>query len=428
MLKRIMPLGLIVLLIFSLCACSSDKQQDTDESNYEGEIDIVSTEYYDDDYGYQGGFSEDESGDENFLSKCTYFCTEYFVEDYNGGLFEVSKNDSLLHGVYDHTGKEILPVKYDEIEFFYMPKAKKVFIKARYEDKQFLFDVNGKQLQDITDKEVSFAESTNGTEVYICLGKDNTTEIYDDSFTNIIATVPLKYVIPIVPDNHYLGLNDDSESAWLNLYVCDKSSGKLTQHSSKIVMNVVQYHTITANAENYAQTIDMRDDIKSDFRAGSTIVVAHDNVRNNYFNDYYLIGINGNLYDDLSYEKYLDSEFSYLRGEVYAKDYISDKVKLYETNSTWKYEWADTNEPIFDERYYEKLDIGDDYIFFLTNEDNQVCVVDYSGNKIIDYSDGFTYNNDSEKLEYFESDISIPYVDSCGFAIQMGNGIYFYKF
>ena len=84
-------------------------------------------------------------------SKGKLFTTEYEVKDYCENTIIVSKSEGKVSGVLDNKGKEILPLEYDEIEFFnkksyVQGKDDTLYLKLKYEGATSIINTNKKAI------------------------------------------------------------------------------------------------------------------------------------------------------------------------------------------------------------------------------------------------------------------------------------------
>lgn len=116
--------------------------------------------------GYEAEFEEEVNDSADVaVGNGWIFSTEYDVEDYCHGCFIVSKNDGLLYGVLDRNGEEILPVKYDDIEFMNSEeigegKNENLYIHTKYENQCTVVNSKGEV---VLDKDVSYVDYELGT-------------------------------------------------------------------------------------------------------------------------------------------------------------------------------------------------------------------------------------------------------------------------
>lgn len=79
-----------------------------------------------------------------------YLTTDYKVEDYCNGYFIVSKMDGRLFGVINSKGKEVIPLKYDEVSFYNRQEVEQqgadtLLFQVSYQDEDYLLDTEGKE-------------------------------------------------------------------------------------------------------------------------------------------------------------------------------------------------------------------------------------------------------------------------------------------
>lgn len=83
-----------------------------------------------------------------------YLTTDYKVEDYCNGYFIVSKMDGRLFGVINSKGKEVIPLKYDEVSFYNRQEVEQqgadtLLFQVGYQDEEYLLDTNGKEYNSV---------------------------------------------------------------------------------------------------------------------------------------------------------------------------------------------------------------------------------------------------------------------------------------
>jgi hypothetical protein len=96
----------------------------------------------------------------------------------------------------------------------------------------------------------------------------------------------------------------------------------------------------------------------------------------------YVIDVKGNIIDKStmpieSFERERDENSSSVPNDW--------KYTLYTSNDTWKLV-DDDNNPIYDERYFNKYEIdGENNCFALENEDKQICIFNRNAKLMVDY-------------------------------------------
>ena len=83
-----------------------------------------------------------------------YLTTDYKVEDYCNGYFIVSKMDGRLFGVINSKGKEVIPLKYDEVSFYNRQEVLQqgvdtLLFHVAYQDEEYLLDTNGEEYNSV---------------------------------------------------------------------------------------------------------------------------------------------------------------------------------------------------------------------------------------------------------------------------------------
>lgn len=388
--KKFLLNVLFLFMLLAFIGCGKENQENSQEEPQNGET-----------------INIEENGNGIVL-----FSTKYDVEDYCQGCFIVSKNDGLLYGVLDKEGKEILPVEYDNIEFLNDENVKNgtdkiLFMKTQYEDEYKVFDANGKE---ILDSEVSYIEFE--------LPKGNSDPVFfEHTSENILRWYDEKGKL-------LLEIEKDPKTE-IVIYQLTKDYFLMLEYK----VSIIGYGT--ASQENLGIFLyNMSGDAVYSLKKGDLILPMH---LENESVIFYLAEESGlcskwsldmdgqiNELGELSKEE-VENEISHYIVEDSNKSnseeyYLGPEknIHLYSTNSTWKLEDKNGN-PLYDNRYYECTEVDNSY--FLSNEDNQVCVIDKNGEKIIDYGritrvdDDFYFDdNIMQRENYFVGDDGVCYV------------------
>ncbi|MEE1034302.1 MAG: WG repeat-containing protein [Agathobacter sp.] len=382
--KRVLCVILVSILMLSGCGKSNDQKQVNEVrlKNTEKAVSNQNTE--------KASVSETDN-----ISKTgngsAIFSTNYKIEDYCNGDFIVSKSDGLLYGVINIQGKEIIPVQFDNISFMNDEKvvngdSKNLYIKAQYEDQYFIYNENGEKIMDGDASIINY--KLGGGEV----GENNPFfEIGDYGTKKDVYSKAGQFLFDIP-------LNSDANSSsivWISpeLYLLSESVAE----KSGYTINVSFLDTILMNANG--ETLQKWD--------GSAM--ANDGCEDN--NYWFFLGDNEGKYSKITISATgeLVSQENGLEQSDAAKEAVSsvmsssDKIYLgkdnenvlYTTNNTWKYEDSSGN-PVYDDRYFSMGQ--EENCYFLSNSDNQVCVITKNGKKTVDYGtislqgDNYTYN------------------------------------
>ena len=151
---------LMFLILFNACV-----KEEINENVTNQKVQLEDEEIEEKEIEKKENKKEEKEVEEAIQQNGLVFSTEYTVEDYCHGCYIVSKNDGLLRGVFDKKGKEILPIKYDDVYFLNADALKNgeeenLYIQTRYENDYTVVDEDGKQ---ILDKEVVCADYWLGT-------------------------------------------------------------------------------------------------------------------------------------------------------------------------------------------------------------------------------------------------------------------------
>lgn len=429
--KKKIICAVISCISFSICGCgeSTEKMESDYNDMIEAEESIGEVEETSD------TAEEDAEEDEEIVSTDTVengliFSTEYEIEDYCQGCFIISKNDGLLYGVLDRKGEEILPVKYDEITFLNKDRVSEgtdenLYLQTKYENDYAVVNSTG---QEILDKKVSV--------ISYKIGESNADSAFfredektDDLYTQFIRFYKedgtllselncngsyVSGTIMVSPDYYLLSTasveQTDSYSAsiWFeNTYLYDKNN-EVVEEWGGCNVNTAFYQVegeklafyLQANEGEFIEWLvdsngntEYKESLsKDEFES----VVYTDKMKNVNSNEYYNLGENGN-------------------------------IKLYLSNETWKLENA-SGEALYEDRYYTCKKKEDCYL--LSNEDNQVCMIDRNGNLVVDYG----WIELQDKVYYFagkeiDSDNFFSGDDGVCFIIKTDdeNQVYFFK-
>lgn len=344
------------------------------------------------------------------------FSTEYEVEDYCQGCFIISKNDGLLYGVIDMKGEEILPIKYDDIEFLNKDRVKDgidtiLYLQTKYENEYTVINSMG---QEILDKKVQIIDYK--------IGECNSESAFfrEDEEEDILHTKFIRFykedgtllselncnssyvsgTSMISPDYYLLSIANYEQDGYKfsvlfqGTYLYDKNNEIVQEWEGR---NVSTFYQI--EGERLAFYLQGND--------GSTEKWLIDSAGNTEYQE---------TFDSDSFEAVVASDMlkntnsnrdNYNLGET-------GNIKLYLSNDTWKLE--DMNgKALYDDRYYSCT--KKEECFLLSNEDNQVCMIDRNGKLIIDYGwlelKDDTYYFEGRKIDsdyFFEGDDGVCFI------------------
>lgn len=347
------------------------------------------------------------------------FSTEYDVEDYCQGCFIVSKNDGLLYGMLDKSGNEILPVEYDNLEFMNDEQVKddkveSLYIKTTYEDVYTVVNTAGQQIleDDVTcidyelgegDADSAFFQKKSTEDHWIKFYKENGEFL---SELNCGDNVPWKI-----------------ENVSKNCYLVSKTDVSIATHTDVTYTDTTLY--------------DMQNQIIKQWDGMRYVDSIIENGRYIFYlfsneGKVYQFGLDelGSLTEDreISWEDFQKENIVRLSESQKDKNkterYLGkDKnIKLYYSNDTWKL--VDENEnPIYDERYYECL--SEDGCYILVNENNEMCLIDRNGEKVVDYG-WLTWDGSAGKFNGSTLTTDMFHAGDDGVCFTQGGDVYFF--
>lgn len=111
--KILMGVALISTL---LGACSTNRSTQNEQKTLNTEISKIVKNHSESTYEENTKENTEKVVEKNTEDNL-YLTTDYKVEDYCNGYFIVSKMDGRLFGVINSKGKEVIPLKYDEVSF-----------------------------------------------------------------------------------------------------------------------------------------------------------------------------------------------------------------------------------------------------------------------------------------------------------------------
>lgn len=308
------------------------------------------------------------------------FTTEYEIDYYEAGFYRVSKNNA-LEGVLNGKGKEIVPVKYDNVSILSDIGGNVVYISAQYENETTLFDSNGKEVMRLSELvNLQVQSSYYDGETYIVVyGTDGLVTIYDTMMRDVVRLDYGKCSVYVISADCYLidktPTLDDLSS---RVYVVNRSGNVIGSYvGGGISCGIVQKGVTLAEEGTCLFYFQGSDEygIYSIDREGNTQFLVQPAPYN--------------LPVTFQDGKVLKSNFS----NGYR---LYNGGLLWEQNGIWKITGCEGD---YDKRYYSCYPKMDN--FFLVNEDNEVCVINRSGEIIADYKDDFTF--ESNKV-YFKDE------------------------
>lgn len=379
---------------------------------------------------------EDNLSEENLLDVVTkdgfQFSTEYAVEDYCQGCIIVSKNDGLLYGILDRNGDEILPVKYDEIKFMNKEevcagKNSNLYIRTTYEDESTVVNSMGQQVLDrpvscvtyvlgAAGKDSAFFEELNESEGWVKFYREDGTLLSEfdcgENLKNnglLVGSVMGGLQVLGVTEELYLlrqaGIREDDDMPRY-IYALYNKDNQIVKDwgevrgfgHSYVEDNRYIFSLYIKEGGLYKYSIDTMGSFKEE---GET---SEKEMESKYFQDL-----------EMRQEKIRTNSMEYYLGE-------NSDIKLYCSNNTWKLV-DEAGNPLYDERYYECFPKSTCY--FLSNENNEVCLIDKNANMVINYG---WLTEDGEDI-YFNGAVMTQdnfFVGDDGVCISLGGDVYFF--
>lgn len=382
--KSLFILLIITILLALLCACDNK--------------DINPTESISSDYNTTISTTNIENEEiESLYSDGVLFSTPYTVEDYVENAIIVSKNDQLLYGVLDNNGNEVIPIKYDEIDFINKENYingidDELYFLAWHEGVSTVLNINAEEILSTSRSVWSPAIITTDIKK-----RDHT-----DNSPYFIERLNYRYALYNEKGDFLYevaspgSLNADGE-IWL--------SDSVFCYYSKHLHDGANISTYNSNEE---QINSLKGTVDKLFSAADKVLAfIYDKRVISFSYEYRLDGMklisidsNGIITIVKEFET-LDEYKQELEKAEY--EFGSKKYNLYTTNGTWKLEDPSGN-TLYDERYYNSLqyNIGSESGIMLTNEDNEVCLINRKGIMCIDYG-VLTYNNEALEMLTFDS-------------------------
>lgn len=408
--RNVLKYGCVLAGVFLVCGCGNkDVEKSEEVSSQKNVSELLETE--------QVSEIVDTTEKNDFSYNGLIFRTDYTIEDYCQGCFIVSKNDGLLYGLLDKDGNEILPVKYDDIDFMNAEEVKegknqKLYIKVRYENSYMIMNSSGEQISDRNLEYIDYYLFEDKENYAFFWEKDELEKncrLYNErgdvlaeyswkdyDFIECRGITPDRYMIKgekmvsFVKSEYHTKLVDSSLQT---LYEWDFCLGQIHNVGESHV-----YFCMVESYDNYHQyEISMSGEVE---KVG---VVNQKEAEKEYM------------------EWYTSSRNNPLKEQYYLGE--NQDIILYKSNNTWKL--VDANGvPLYDERYYNCIyKMG---CYFLLNEDNQMCLIDRNGRKLVDYE---YLTGDNERIYFMGTMLTGNnyFIGDDGVCFVMSDGVYFFE-
>lgn len=317
------------------------------------------------------------------------FSTEYDIEDYCQDTFIVSKSDGRLYGVLDMKGKEIIPVKYDNIEFMNKDdvmsgSASNLYIKTTYEGENEVKDTSGKTILngDIScikykfkgyDKDSPFfIECKASSDVYYT-GQDLKIYSEDGTLLNEFASEDGErtYLYSQISKECYLLSESNVKkgtAAGSYNFAVDYVSTKLCRKSNEVISEWPETTVGTGKLSSNQECMFSLTDSST-----SSICIS--------------VNENGEVLSQESFNNATGATMRILTQTDKEQNLLdSDTARLYSSNGTFKLEDNNGN-PLYDERYYKAVNSldGENDCTLLFDENDRCCLIDRNGILRVDY-------------------------------------------
>lgn len=438
--KEKFVVGVIFWTLILLCGCGKPASKEisvNDESDSiwdEAEIQ-AGTEFGNE--ADMSAVSGEDSGVDVQNGNGYAFSTEYSIEDYCQGCFIVSKNDKLLYGMLGSNGEEILPVQYDDIDFINKEEVmdgrnEHIYAKTQYEDDYTIVNANGEQIlsgiaEDTGSIDLRLGNGDADSPFFIEKGKDRDyIKLHKEDGTLLLqfdGEGNDLYRIKCLSKDFYLlnraevneegaywsfGWGDSiTQGTVKNTALYDRQGQLLKQWDGMWLFD-------SDIAEDGKCTFFMTTDEQladADSEEGNAYQFTMDETGNiSEDGEILIMDINHKMYK--SKKENQPQEDGYYLGK-------ENEIRLYKSNDTWKL--VDSNDnPLYEERYYECYE--DSSCYFLANEDDEMCLIDRNGNRIVDYgwltsAGDYIYFNGME-TRFFAGDDAVCFVQ--------GNDVYMF--
>lgn len=417
LIKRFICLSITIILLLCTGCSNQDNKADNSTKTNSSESRTEST------------FSNSEVQNKSFLS------VPYNVEDYVENSIIVSKTNGLLYGVLDNKGNEIIPVKYDKIEFlnkndYLKGLTQKLYIKAEYENTSYIFDQQGNEIFKTDDNTISYANSfivNDGAPFFVEHVREHTSTVTYYTGEEIWYTEDMTEIARIKDDDgdQRTVIKPFSSKGYYN-QIFDSAAYTSTNYQYPLAQKVTNYRiyiydfngNVINKFENYEYCFVIH-------KTGNELIICLAESDPNDITAFHL-NANGETYktEKITYEEYKNNY------------YKPSPYKLYSSNGTYKLETND-GKTMYDERYYKSFDFaGENDCKGLMNENNEIMLFNRNGEKILDY--GYLSSADNEgktiklqidgqektvkNIHEGKNSIIIPFKSSA----QEGTDIYFF--
>lgn len=381
--KKFLCIFLVITIILSFCACDNKNITPTNDNSSTNE---TSNPKVDD-------------SNENIVSSIKtgkLFSTPYTVEDYVENAIIVSKNNQLLYGVLDNNGNEIIPIKYDYIEFINKENYvngidDELYFLTSYENVNTVININAEEV----------LSTSRSLWVPAIITTDIKNKMHTDTSPYFIERLNHSYAL-YTENGDFLyeitvpGLLNADDKTWL--------SDSVFCYYSKAPYDEANITTYNSNME---QIDSIKGAVEKIFStANNTFAFVYDR---KIFSSY-KYNLEGMKLISIDANGIITTEKEFATLEEYNQElekmeyeYGNKKYNLYTSNGTWKLEDANGT-TIYDERYYNAFTVGGkNKCYALMNEDNQLMIIDRKGKKIVDYGVLETNDNNTLKMLCFDS-------------------------
>lgn len=386
--KKVLFILLITTILLSfLCACGNDKTEPTQNVSTDYDTTITNT-------NISNNIIETPHSDG------VLFSTPYTIENYVENAIIVSKNDQLLYGVLDNNGNEIIPIRYDDIDFINKENYingidDDLYFLAWYEGVASVLNINGEEI--LSTSRAVWSPAIITTDIKQRTHTDNSPYFIERmNYKYALYNEMGEFLYEVASPG---SLNADDE-IWL--------SDSIFCYYSKSPYdgaNISTYNSKEEQIDSLKGAVDRlfsTDNKILAFIYNKQVIISSYEYR---LEGMKLISIDTNGF--ITIEKEFDSLDAY-KQELEKADYKygSKKYNLYSSNGTWKLEDPNGN-VLYEERYYNTLRYSSSAGgVMLVNENNEVCLFNRNGKLCIDYG-VLTYNNEILEMLTFNSKIRI---------------------
>ena len=382
--KILMGVALISTL---LGACSTNRSTQNEQKTLNTEISKIVKNHSESTYEENTKKNTEKVVEKNTEDNL-YLTTDYKVEDYCNGYFIVSKMDGRLFGVINSKGKEVIPLKYDEVSFYNRQEVEQqgadtLLFQVGYQDEEYLLDTNGKEYNSVIEIKPLLGDADDDIKYYsrpldtsyvdkeynngdIEYAMGNGKIIFYDKGKNEVGSFSageeeiIKFYYQLTKD-YYLIYTDDS-----HIYINNKDNSTIWDcFGSNLKVGEINNQILISYGTRNWET---------------TYILGTDDT---------MTETNGFYTDWTGIHKGNGDGYSYTLGK-------KDNIILRRYDDTWLLEGD--NEKLCNDRYFEMYSIEAPYnlnyecgYFFLLNSNSEVILIDKDAN-IIDTNDLFTYN------------------------------------